>query len=378
MAKKRANGEGSIRKRSSGIWEGRVTIDGVAKSIYGKTQADVRLKLTEIRNDLDNDDYIDPSDTTVKEWLELWQDEYLEDVKQSTSDRYKSCIRIHIIPALGETRLMDLRSSMIQKFLNSCKKVNGLSEKSVKNIRLVLHKALEKAVEDEQIKKNPCDKAKVPSYDEPPKEMRPLQDYEFPAFLNAIAGHPLEPLFYVAAFTGMRESEIIGLSWDCVDFEKGTIHLYRQLKRTREKGGQYVFTSLKNKQTRTFAAPQNVINTLKKVKIKQAEWKLKAGTSWENKDNLVFTNCLGAHIATHTVWRQFKTIAKQIGIPELRFHDLRHGYASLALQNGVDVKTVSNNLGHATTAFTMDKYGHVTETMMRDSADKMQRFIESL
>ena len=92
MAKKRANGEGSIRKRSSGIWEGRVTIDGVAKSIYGKTQADVRLKLTEIRNDLDNDDYIDPSDTTVKEWLELWQDEYLEDVKQSTSDRYKSCI----------------------------------------------------------------------------------------------------------------------------------------------------------------------------------------------------------------------------------------------------------------------------------------------
>jgi hypothetical protein len=103
MAKKRANGEGNIRKRSSGIWEGRVTIDGVAKSIYGKTQADVRLKLTEIRNDLDNDDYIDPSDTTVKEWLELWQDEYLEDVKQSTSDRYKSCIRIHIIPALGET-----------------------------------------------------------------------------------------------------------------------------------------------------------------------------------------------------------------------------------------------------------------------------------
>ena len=378
MAKKRANGEGSIRKRSSGIWEGRVTIDGVAKSIYGKTQADVRLKLTEIRNDLDNDDYIDPSDTTVKEWLELWQDEYLEDVKQSTADRYKSCIRIHIIPALGETRLMDLRSSMIQKFLNSCKKVNGLSEKSVKNIRLVLHKALEKAVEDEQIKKNPCDKAKVPSYDEPPKEMRPLQDYELPAFLNAIAGHPLEPLFYVAAFTGMRESEIIGLSWDCVDFEKSTIHLYRQLKRTREKGGEYVFTSLKNKQARTFAAPRNVIETLRRVKTKQAEWKLRAGTSWANKDNLVFTNCLGAHIATHTVWRQFKTIATQIGIPELRFHDLRHGYASLALQNGVDVKTVSNNLGHATTAFTMDKYGHVTETMMRDSADKMQRFIESL
>ena len=378
MGKRRANGEGSIRKRDDGSWEARILINGKSRSIYGRTQSDVRKKLTEVRNDLDNDEYLEPNDTTLKEWLELWQDEYLEDVKQSTADRYKSCIRIHIIPALGETRLMDLRASTIQKFLNQCKKVDELSEKSVKNIRLVLHKALEQAIEDEQIKKNPCDRAKVPSYDDPPKEMRPLKDNEVSAFLNAIIGHPLESLFYVATFTGMRESEIIGLSWDCVDFEKGTIHLYRQLKRTREKGGQYVFTSLKNKQTRTFAAPQNVINTLKKVKIKQAEWKLKAGTSWENKDNLVFTNCLGAHIATHTVWRQFKTIAKQIGIPELRFHDVRHGYASLALQNGVDVKTVSNNHGHATTAFTMDKYGHVTETMMRDSADKMQRFIESL
>ena len=124
----------------------------------------------------------------------------------------------------------------------------------------------------------------------------------------------------------MRESEIIRLSWDCVDFEKSTIHLYRQLKRTREKGGEYVFTSLKNKQARTFAAPQNVIETLRKVKIKQVEWKLKAGTSWNSKDNLVFTDSLGVHIATHTVWRQFKKIATQIGIPEMRFHALRHPY----------------------------------------------------
>ena len=378
MAKKRANVEGSIRKRSSGIWEGRVTIDGVAKSIYGKTQADVRLKLTEIRNDLDNDDYIDPSDTTVKEWLELWQDEYLEDVKQSTADRYKSCIRIHIIPALGETRLMDLRSSMIQKFLNSCKKVNGLSEKSVKNIRLVLHKALEKAVEDEQIKKNPCDKAKVPSYDEPPKEMRPLKDNEVPMFLQAIKGNQFEALFYVALFTGMRESELIGLTWDCIDFQHNTVHIYRQLRKTRGKNGKYVFTSLKNKQARTFSPPKNVMDMLKKVKIRQTEYRLKAGTSWLNTDDLVFTNDLGKHIATFTLYKYFKEIVTKTGLPGMRFHDLRHGYATLALQNGVDVKTVSNNLGHSTTAFTMDKYGHVTETMMKDSADKMQRFIESL
>ena len=92
----------------------------------------------------------------------------------------------------------------------------------------------------------------------------------------------------------------------------------------------------------------------------------------------MFTDQLGKHIATHTVWRQFKVKVEEIGIPEMRFHDLRHSYATLALQNGVDVKTVSSNLGHATTAFTMDRYGHVTEAMMKDSADKMQKFIESL
>lgn len=132
MGKRRANGEGSIRKRDDGSWEGRILIEGKSRSIYGRSQTEVRKKLTEIRNDLDNDDYLEPNDTTVKEWLEIWQDEYLEDVKQSTADRYKSCIRIHIIPALGDIRLLDLRASTIQKFLNQCKKVDGLSEKSVK------------------------------------------------------------------------------------------------------------------------------------------------------------------------------------------------------------------------------------------------------
>ena len=378
MGKRRANGEGSIRKRNDGSWEARILINGKSRSIYGRTQSDVRKKLTEVRNDLDNDEYLEPNDTTLKEWLELWQDEYLEDVKQSTADRYKSCIRIHIIPALGETRLMDLRASTIQKFLNQCKKVDGLSEKSVKNIRLVLHKALEQAIEDEQIKKNPCDRAKVPSYDDPPKGMRPLKDHEVPMFLQAIKGHQFESLFYVALFTGMRESELIGLTWDCIDFQHGTIHIYRQLRKTREKKGSYVFTSLKNKQARTFSPPQNVLDVLKKVKIRQAELRLKAGSSWSNPDDLVFTNDLGKHVATFTLYKYFKEVVTQIGLPEMRFHDLRHGYATLALQNGVDVKTVSNNLGHSTTAFTMDKYGHVTETMMKDSADKMQRFIESL
>lgn len=378
MAKRRANGEGTIRKRSNGIWEGRFSVDGEQKSIYGKTQSIVRKKMIDVISDIKNDEYLSESNESLQGWLLFWQDTYLDDVKLSSADRYKSCIRNHIIPSLGKICIADLKPSVIQKFLNDCKSKKKLSKKSVQNIRLVLSKALDKAVDDELIKKNPCLKTKIPAYNDPQKEMHPITSSEISKFLEAIHGNEFEDMFYISLFTGMRESELIGLSWDCIDFEKGTIHLYRQLKRARGGDNRYAFSSLKNKQSRTFSVPKNVLDTLKKIKVRQAEQKLCAGTSWANKDNLVFTNEIGEHIHTKTLYRRFKKIVSAIGIPELRFHDLRHSYATLALENGVDPKTVSTNLGHATVAFTLDKYGHVSEAMMNDSAEKMQRFIESL
>ena len=174
---------------------------------------------------------------------------------------------------------------------------------------------------------------KVPSYDDPPTEMKPLKDNEVPMFLQAIKDNQFEALFYVALFTGMRESELIGLTWDCIDFQHNTIHIYRQLRKTRGKKGQYVFTSLKNKQARTFSPPQNVMDTLRKVKIRQSEYRLKAGTSWLNTDDLVFTTDLGKHIATFTLYKHFKETVTKIGLPEMRFHDLRHPDVKQATKN---------------------------------------------
>ena len=135
---------------------------------------------------------------------------------------------------------------------------------------------------------------------------------------------------------------------------------------------------MKNKQERTFTVPSSVIAALKKVRTKQAEWKLHYGQLYRNEDDFVFTDELGHHLATRTVYNRFKAIVTQMGLPEVRLHDLRHTYATLALQNGVDIKTVSHNLGHSTVAFTMDKYAHVTFTMQKDSAQKMESFIEAL
>ena len=376
--KRRLNGEGSIRKRSDNSWEASIRIEDRRLYVYGKNRNETRDKLTQIQIDAQNNELVDESEVTVEEWMNTWIDCYTAKAKQSTKARYRQDIRCHIIPALGKTKVQELKTLTVQRFLNMCQEKKGLSEKSLKNIYLVLNKALTRAQKDGLIKKNPCADAEIPAYETPQKEMRPLKDTEVPAFLMLISGHPFEQLYFIAMFTGMRESELIGLTWDCIDWEKGTIHLYRQFKAVREKEKTYSFTTLKNKQERTFTVPTSVIIALKKVKTKQAEWKIRYGQLYCNKDNFVFTDELGQHLATRTVYNRFKAIVTQMGLPEVRLHDLRHTYATLALQNGVDIKTVSHNLGHSTVAFTMDKYAHVSMNMQKDSAAKMESFIKAL
>ena len=379
MKKKRINGEGNIRKRSEHSWEASLrTEDGERLYVYGSSQKQVKEKLQEIQTEIANGTYVPETEMTVGEWLDEWYECFTTGVKASSRARYEQDIRNHIKPAIGHINLQDLKLLHVQRFLNQCKEKKNLALKTVKNIYLVLNKALKKAQSQGLIRQNPCDEAEIPSYDTPQKEMRPLKDAEVTQFLKLIAGHPDEFFLYTALFTGMRESELIGLTWDCIDWDTGNIHLYRQLKPVKGRKATWAFTTLKNKQSRDFIAPPSVIHILKKQKLKQAEWKLQYGEVYENDLNLVFTNPFGKHLTSVTIYNHFKAIVTQMGLPEVRFHDLRHTYATLALQNCVDVKTVSNNLGHATVAFTMDKYVHVSMTMQQDCVSKMESFIVSL
>ena len=331
--KKRSNGEGSIRQRSDHSWEGSIQIEEKRLYVYGKTKTEVRKKLTELQTEINNGTYVEENELSVGEWMDTWIECYTAQVKESTRARYQQDIRNHIKPDLGQIKIQDLKLLTVQRFLNRCKNEKGLSEKSLKNIYLVLNKAMTRAQKDGLIKKNPCTDAEIPSYESPQKEMRPLKDQEVPTFLTKIQGHPFEHFFFTALFTGMRESELVGLTWDCIDWEKGTIHLYRQLKRARGKNAPWVFTTLKNKQDRSFSIPPSVIQALKKVKVKQAEWKLQFGAIYQNKDNFVFTNSLGRHLATHTVYRAFKNLVNEMGLPEVRLHDLRHPDVKQATKN---------------------------------------------
>lgn len=393
MARKSAAGTGTIRKKTvtrNGkeytFWEARYTAGTdpgtgkqIQRSISGKTQKEVAKKLKEVTASLDAGTYIAPSKLTVGEWLDIWARDYLGGVKPFTVASYTATIKNHIKPAMGAIRLEALNAHTIQSFYNGLSKPNSdrpaLSPKTVQNVHGVLHKALKQAMLIGYIRSNPTDACTLPRIEK--KQIKPLDEEQSRRFLEAIRGHRLEDLFTVTLFTGMREGEVLGLTWDCVDFEKGLILINKQLQREKKKGGEYIFAPLKNDKARTITPAPWVMQLLRSHRGRQKEQQLRAGELWENS-GLVFTDELGRHLAIHTVYSAFKRVAASIDCPDARFHDLRHSYAVAAIRSGDDIKTVQGNLGHATAAFTLDVYGHVTDQMKQASAQRMEQYIKQV
>ncbi len=391
MTKKRAaQGSGTIRKKTvtkNGqeytYWESRVTIGRdpgtgkqIQRSFTGKTQKEVRQKMQAAAVERDNGTYQEPARITVSEWLDTWEADYLGDVKPFTKASYHTQTTNHIKPALGAVKLQALTAPQIQRFYNSLQKgEKPLSAKTIKNIHGVLHRALQQAVDVGFIRYNPSDACKLPRIIK--KDIKPLDESQITAFLNAIKGHRYETLFTVTLFTGLREGEALGLKWDCVDFDKGVILVDKQLQREKKKNGEYIFASLKNDKARTITPAPWIMQILRQHRSAQIEQRFKARELWEDS-GLVFTNELGHHLAIHTVYKDFKKVVASIGCPDARFHDLRHSYAVASIRAGDDIKTVQGNLGHATAAFTLDVYGHVTDQMKQASANRMQGFIKDV
>lgn len=392
QTKKSAAGTGTIRKKTvtrNGkeytYWEARYTEGydpGTGKqkqrSITGKTQKEVAQKLKAVLADIDKGAYTAPCKMTVGEWLDIWAKEYLGNVKPGTASVYLSVIKTHLKPGLGAIKLETLNAHTIQGFYNGLTKPKdgkpGLSAKSVKNAHSILHEALQQAVANSYIHTNPADACVLPRIVK--KELKPLDEGQISAFLKAIQGHRFEDLFLVTLFTGMREGEVLGLTWDCVDFDKGTILVNKQLQKVRNKP-EYQLVSTKNGKSRSITPASFVMETLQRVKHKQLGNCLLYGALWQDTD-FVFTDEQGQHLKHRTVYNNFKALAAEIGTPETRFHDLRHSYATAAIRSGDDIKTVQENLGHATAAFTLDVYGHVTEKTKQESAARMDRFIQAV
>ena len=389
-----ANGNGSIRKitttrngKQYTYWQARYT-EGydlgtgkqIQRSITGKTQKEVAQKLKQATYELDQGTYKEPCRMSVKEWLDIWKAEYTGDVKESTAYIYKKNVDMYVVPYIGSVKLQALTAPMIQALYNRLLKpqnedCKALSAKSVRNVHGVLHKALQQAVLVGYLRVNPADACKPPKAVK--KEIAPLDEVQVSEFLKAIQGHPHEYLYKITLFTGMREGEVLGLTWDCLDFKHGTLLIKQQLRREQQKGGKYYFSPPKNNKIRVLSLAPSVIQLFRLQKLKQNGMRLEAGNLWE-ENNLIFSNQTGGFLSYRTVYDCFKRIMDRIGSPATRFHDLRHTYAVMAIKSGDDIKTVQENLGHATAAFTLDVYGHVTAQMKQASADRMEQLIRSI
>ncbi len=393
MSRKSAAGTGTIRKKTVTrggkeytYWEARYTTGydpgtgkQIQRSITGKTQKEVAQKLKAATTAIDDGTYTSPNKMTISQWLDIWTEEYLGGVKPSTVTSYKATVNTHLKPGIGAIRLDSLTAHAIQRLYNSLgeKIYRGkpLSAKTIKNTHGVLHKALQQAVANGYIRFNPADSCVLPKVAK--KDIQPLDEDQISTFLKVTAGHRLEALFVTTLFTGMREGEVCGLLWDCVNLEKGTVTINKQLQLIRNTHGEHKLLPTKNNKSRSITLAPSIVKVLRGVRRSQLENRLRYGESYCNS-GFVFTDELGRFLKPQAVRREFKKIVIDMGCPNTRFHDLRHSYAVAAIKSGDDIKTVQENLGHATASFTLDVYGHVTEKMKQDSANRMEQFIKAV
>lgn len=389
-----ANGMGNIRKKiikRNGTeyiyWEGRCTTGfdpgtgkQVQKSVTGKTQKEVAQKIKEMSCQVDTGTYIEPCKMTLAEYLELWQNEYLNSIAPNTAHSYRMHCRVHIIPAIGAVKLSQLNPLIIQQFCNRLKNQNThkqLAPKTVHNIHGTLHRALARAVSLKYIPSNPADAVNLDLPQTEPYELHPMEDDDITRFVEAIGNHRYRLIYLITLFTGLREGEILGLSWDEINWDDHILAIKQQLSINRDKH-EYYIRRPKNKKTRYIVVADAVMDLLREQKERQMQMRKDAGDTWKNEWNLVFTKEDGSHLAVATVYGNYKRIVNKIDHGEQRFHDLRHSFASNSLENGDDIKTVQENLGHHSPAFTLKQYGHVKKTMAIASAQRMDVFIQKV
>ena len=354
MPKRRANGEGNIRKRKDGRWEGRYTVGrdpetgkAIIKNVLGKTQAEVKEKLKKAIEENVGIDYGKAKTYTVGSWLEVWMENYAKvKLRPSTFKTSQGFLKNHIKPQIGSIPLADLTSLDLQRFykhlldsgrvdrVEAKKKPKGLAPKTVRNIHQMICSAYNLAIEQRLVTKNPTQGCALPKVEH--KEMKTLTADQLSAFFQEARDSGVYELYYL---------------------DRGVLKIQRAISR---QNGKVVEAPLKTKNAyRTLPLSADAIDVLMQQRRKtgNSEW--------------VFPSPTGGPMSPDSVLHMLQRVLKRAGLPRIRFHDLRHTFATMALQNGVDVKTVSSMLGHYSAGFTLDTYAHVTTDAQLKAAQTM-------
>lgn len=388
---KNGNHEGSIRKRANGKWEARYsdgrTPDGrqIQRSVYGNTRKEVAEKLHEILYQKQIGTYVPPQNILLKDWLIQWMSNYASiSVRPSTYISYEGYVHNHIIPVLGAIQLQQITPVLIQNFYNQRYESGrtdgkgGLSAKTIRNLHNMLHQAFEQAKINGMILHNPTDNAVIPKQTK--KEMRVLSVEEQNRLLQFIHLHRLGFAILFDLATGLRIGELCALKWSDVNFNKQTIKISRTLQRIKKSIGEKVSeggnTAIlegnvkTNSGFREIPIPDNVFSMLMQHKAIQEQEKMcYAGIYQDN--GYIFAMPMGTCVEPHTMRDALNYLLAAAGIEHANFHALRHTFATRAIENGVNVKTLSDILGHSQVQITMDLYCHTSLDLMRDSMNKL-------
>jgi integrase len=366
------HGEGSVYPAGDGRFRAYITLEsGQRKYFSGKTKKEVKEKLKQARFDLQQGSLVVGPDQTLEQYLKDWLVVHKEKIRPRTYVRYEGLVRLHLLPDLGKTPLQKLTGQQLERLYTKLH-TSGLAAATVGSIHNMLHTALDRAIRLGLITRNVTELVSPPRKEH--KEMRPLSPEEVKQFLEAAKGHPRESLFTLALATGMRRGELLALKWQDINLESGVLHVRRSL--TRMYAGQgYKETEPKTKSSRrSIALAPFAIEVLKKHWKEQQRDKARAAEAWEDHD-YVFCDPDGTHLDPgYDVYEQFKALLKEAGLPDVRFHDLRHSTATLLLSKGVHPKVVQEILGHSAINITMDTYSHVLPTMQKDALEKLDDF----
>jgi len=416
---KRGQNEGSIRERKDGKYEARYTVgrgyDGrqIQKSVYGQTRDEVRKKLTKALRELDIGSYVEPSRTTISEWLDNWLWNYKKQVlKPKTLDSYEQIIRLYLKPALGHVYLKDLRTDHVQKMINSmadeipirdkyritnhesklskCRnheevaiikkyidllKSKRLSQRTIEYTLRILHGSLEQALINDLIHRNVSSAVVLPKKQK--KEISALSEEEqnqLMLYLTTI--HNSTPILLVL-FSGLRIGELLGLKWRDIDFKSKTLKIERTIQRikTHSKTGPKTKVIENTPKTisgkRTIPLIEEVIVLLKKHLRVQKAGKLRLGEIYQDHD-FVFPKNDGTVNDVENYTKEFTKIIAQSSIRRINFHLLRHTFATRGLERGIDLKVMQDLLGHSTFAMTADTYTHVLPQKKSADIEKLR------
>ena len=375
MSKRRASGEGSIRKRSDGRWEGRYVAGHdeagkpIRRNVLGKTQAEVKEKLKAALEEAGKVDVARAEEYTVGAWALNWYKLYAEpNIRDSTRRSYEALLRQRVLPALGDIPLKKLTAREIQTLYNDTKEHGrirkeqkdrnpGLSASYVRSLHTLLHECLERAVKEHLILRNPCDDCIPPKLQK--QEMHILPQEDIQAYLREAERRGVLAMFFLELCTGLRKGELTALRWEDLDAKKRTLRVDKQAVAIRG-GGVRVTRPKTETSIRTLSVSKEVIRLLEEEHAKHPD-----------NPYMFPSPVTGGMYYPDTVNSLHEKILKGAGLKHIRLHDMRHTAATLMLQNGVDIKTVSGMLGHYDAGFTLRTYTHTTNRQQAEAADMM-------